>query len=792
MTTPSRFAGPGVLAVALAGAALPAQSAIEEVIVTAQKRSESAQDIPIAVTALTDEDLAERRIISSYDIANSVPNLQWNSNDATSVSNVFIRGVGDFSFHTNQVGAVGLYADDVTLGSPLLSNFALFDLERIEVLRGPQNTLYGRNTTGGAVQFVSRKPRLDDGVNGDVSVTAGNEDRFDVQGALGGPLGDSAAARVAVAAFTRGDYLDNINLSSEEGGFERYSGRAQFLWAPGDTTSVLVNVHGGKFDGDANRFKQVGLSDPQNPGFSDCPFLSSDKDPGNGCSDQTGFVDSGDFTRVAANRVNELEIDSIGGLLQFEWDLPAFKVTALTGYESAESQRAEDDDSGPSSIFDLHQETDTSQWSQELRLVSPSGEAVRWIAGLFYLLERSELATVVRRANPILSDAFTPGAPIPEAGVPTFMPHTRFDQDNTVWSGYGQLDYRLTDRTVLTGGLRYTYERKDALVRPGAVADAAGAIPASRFVGRDLLEQLLVGATEVGPGPLPPQCPPPFPLTSCFATIPFDESWEEWGGRISLAFEAADDSLLYAGIARGFKSGGVSVAPLDFIVGAGGSVIDPEFLWTYEIGLKSQWLGDTLQLNAAAFWNEWKDQQLFLIVSTPLGPNPVLTNVPESRSRGVEFDLQWNPGAGWLLAGSLGLLDSEVVDAGSIQNVTSGNKLVSSPEVTFNGLIRKDWPLRNGAFGLQASGNYVGSQEFDLGNDPLLGEDSRWLLDASATYRFGADDRYEIMAWGKNLTSTEFCLNRGSLAGLGFGDVVVCTPNEGTAFYGLTFRLSFD
>ena len=321
--------------------------ALEEVIVTAQKREQSAQDVPIAVSSLTGQDLQDRGITSAKDIATAVPNLMWAGGDSSNVSNIYIRGVGDASFHTNQVGAVGMYSDEISLNSPLLWNFGMFDLARVEVLRGPQNTLFGRNTTGGAIQFASRVPRVGEDWGGYASVNGGNNGRFDLEGALAIPLGDRFAGRVAAARFAQGDYLDNLNLNRKEGGFQRSSGRVQLLWQPDDAFKALVNAHVGSFRGGATRYKQIGLSDPGNPGNSDCPYLASDTNPGNGCSDQTGFIDSGDYTQVWANSVNIFQIDTHGGLLRLDWELPAFTVTSLTGFEHADSKRAEDSDVRP-------------------------------------------------------------------------------------------------------------------------------------------------------------------------------------------------------------------------------------------------------------------------------------------------------------------------------------------------------------------------------------------------------------------------------------------------------------
>jgi iron complex outermembrane receptor protein len=776
---------------------------IEELVVSAQKRVESVQDVPISMTVFSGETLKEFGVTTPRDLTAFTPNMNWIGNEGSNVNNVFLRGVGDFSFHANQVGAVGIVVDEVSLNTPLLTNFALFDMERVEVLRGPQNTLFGHNTTGGAIQFVSRKPRIGEELNGYVTVTGGNEERFDVEAAAGIPLGETAAARIALTRVSRGDYIDNRNTGDDEGGFERYAARGQLLWRPVDTVDILLNIHGGKFHGDSTRWKQVGFADPATglsptDGAPPCPTFKPE--PGNGCSDQTGFIDTADVSENFSGNPNVFDIDTYGGALNIKWDLGWAELTSVTALEAAESQRAEDSDGGPSYIFTFHQGTDTEQWSQELRLASPAENRFRWIAGFYYFFEDAELTTVVPGANFAFEPAFDPLTPIPEAGVTKFIRHTTLDQDNEVWSIYGQIDFDVTDRLKISAGLRYSNETKEGNLRAGVTNDILDPLPAGQFIGIDLLNELITGARAFAPGPFSGEVPPGplfvnctfgLPVDNCYANFGFDFTWEEFGGKVGLDYQVTDDALIYASLSRGFKGGGLSVAALDALSGVGGSRVDPEFLWTWEMGLKSQWLDDTLRFNAAVFWNQWEDQQLFLITATPTGPSPVLTNVPESSSRGVELDAQWLPAEGWLVAAGFSYTDSEVDDPGAILGVSRGNELVGAPEITFNGLVRRDWELGNGTLSIQTDFRFTDETHNDLGNAPQLLVDSYWVLNARAAYRFGAAGQYEVAVWGKNLTGTDHCYGLVDLTGLGFSNIIQCIPNEGIPLFGATVTAEF-
>jgi iron complex outermembrane receptor protein len=765
---------------------------LEEVVIVAQKREQSVQDVPIAVTAVSGDTLKDLGINTSKDIAMVVPNVQWSASDAGQVPNIYVRGVGDSSFQSNQVGSVGMYSDEVSLNSPILWNFGMFDLQRVEVLRGPQNTLFGRNTTGGAILFESRRPRVGDPVSGYVAATAGNFGRFDAEAGLALPLGEQFAARLAIARFGQGDFLNNVNLHKQEGANQRTAGRLQLLWQPSEAFSGLLNLHGGVFRGDSVRYKAIGLSDPNNPGYSDCPYALSNPNPGNGCADQTGYIDSSDFTKVADNSENMFDANMRGGFLRLDWKVAAMNITSLTGYEHADSKKADDSGVSPSFIFTYHQGTDSDQFTEELRATSADSAKVKWIAGLYYFDEDLATTTAVRRGNPILTNSTTPGLPVPEAGVTSFIPFTMLDQKDTAWSAYGQAEIPFAEQFSLTAGLRYTREEKKGTLTPGATADTTPLYGPAAFIGPAELHQLLTGATQVGPGPLPFNCPPPFPLTNCYERLPFDQTSNIVGGKVSFNYKPNQDVLLYASAARGFKAGNISTAALDAIVGRGGSVVNPEFLWTYEVGVKSEWLEHRLRINAAAFHNSWTDEQLFLVEPTALGLNPVLTNVPKTESQGIDLDLTALPARGLTLTVGGGWLHSSAKDIGSIPGAVRGSPLIGAPTFTLTTVVRQEWELGNGTLGISANAHYTTEQHWDLSESPLLTEPGYWLVNASADYQFGPKHRYQVSLAGKNLSGTQYCFFRSSQAGTGFGDVIACYPNDARRFVMASIRVNLD
>ena len=183
--------------------------------------------------------------------------------------------------------------------------------------------------------------------------------------------------------------------------------------------------------------------------------------------------------------------------------------------------------------------------------------------------------------------------------------------------------------------------------------------------------------------------------------------------------------------------------------------------------------------------------QLSLFTNTAVGPATILTNVAEAEILGAEFDIIWYPAEGWVVLAGLGLLDSEVSDPGQLITVQKGNKLLNAPDVTFNGLLRKEWPVANGTFSLQTDFRYTDDVEHDLTGLTEMREDGYWMLNVNATYRFGPEENYEISVWGKNLTEAEYCTARFDVRFVGFDNNIECVPNEGMAFYGVTASYNF-
>jgi iron complex outermembrane receptor protein len=235
------------------------ESVLEEVVVTATRRTESIQDIPVSITAVSADVLATAGVVDARDLVALAPNLSTQGSFGRTAPSFFIRGIGNLQFNTNANSKVGVYVDDVYLNSPAVQGVQLFDIERVEIARGPQGYLFGQNTTGGLVRAIVEKPRIGAGLAAEVNATVGNYDEIDVDGALGFDLGNRAAARLSVTSLNSKGYQENKFLGTDEGAADVLAGRAQLLFAPNDDLEILINVHGSRDDSELTPYKQLGL-----------------------------------------------------------------------------------------------------------------------------------------------------------------------------------------------------------------------------------------------------------------------------------------------------------------------------------------------------------------------------------------------------------------------------------------------------------------------------------------------------------------------------------------------------
>lgn len=807
-----------------------APAALEEIVVTAQRREESLQDVPITLQAYTGEMLEDLGVLTADDVMMLAPNLNIQTNSSVS-SGYQIRGIGSDDLFANAPGSVGLYMDEVTVSSQLLSGgLGIYDIERVEIVRGPQNALFGRNTTGGSVNFHTVKPVVGaDSAEGYLRATVARFGRFNTEAAIGVPLGDTAAIRVSGQRVREDGIWDNIVTNQEYGDVERDSFRIALAWEPSDRTSLLFNYHYGRQDQQSMPLKKIAINEPVPGGglpftliIPQFPlwltnFWPDPTDPAvcqefnvNGqlptsidwerhynCVNREGYnPSSNSWEEISHGTGDEQNVDIDGGFVKIDHSFENVTLTSITSWDESAVEYTEDDGgSGDAVGFAetnvIQQDSRYEQWSQELRFTSAADQPFRWITGGFLFDEDSPGTRNIRfgnngffllgNSNPASSlDLSTGLPPVPPLGTPgmdapNVVAFSLSDLRNELWSVYGQIEYDFSDQMTLTFGLRYTEDTKELNRLVRGIIDHAG-IPSDFFFGYDEVLRLTAGAAECGfLGPVP---------CVSFGSTNLEETLEESGGNLILDYRFSDALMVYGSYGRGFKSGKFDVEMLRGFFGIPDNPVAPETIDAYEIGFKGEFMGGDFRLNGAAFFYTWENQQLFTV--TNVGPQFV--NVPESELSGVELELQWAPGNDWFLSAGLGWIDSEITDTGSLEGsaASEGLELEGVPGFSYNIVMVKDIQVGGNLLSIQADYRFMDESEATRTGTPvpfLRKIDGQKTLNARINYEFGTDQQYELSFFGQNLTEDRYCLL--VLPGDGFSDTLACIPNDGQRHFGV-------
>ncbi|MDX1406382.1 MAG: TonB-dependent receptor [Woeseiaceae bacterium] len=818
-----------------------AQAAIEEIIVTAQKREESLQEVPIAMQAFTGEQIRDLRIGKISDVTKLVPNMNISMQNPANRS-INIRGIGTSDFFGAAPGSVGIYLDEVTLSSPYLTAVGIYDMERIEVLRGPQNSLFGRNTTGGAVNYISRKPTPGGEPDGYASVSVGNYNLIELEAAASFNLSESAAVRFAGKSFDRDGIWNNMDAGGADyGDQDRKSLRGTLVWEPAESTVVTSNFHWAEEDSEITPYRHVGTRLGTGAFLGPSAFGPTDQLDYDGVDYATVNHQGVDPSFPAWENVNRTgsgkhEMDTWGAYVRIDHDFGWATGTSITAYDESDTLFSIDaGGSGnigitPASVFAgenssepnllIDQDQFFEQFSQEFRLASPSDQKFRWIAGLYYFTEDSELSQNIRLGaatlishpglmapipNPrpgAMVATVDPGPPVvfggsfglwvfsqglglaPGAGYDDLASISIANMENDVWSPYLHTEYDVSDKLTLTVGVRYTNDDKQLPSYFVGNLDTSGVAP-SDFLSNEEVRSM--AAAQVASGLASPTCSGDG--TYCAEdTTRSDLDAGEWGGKIGLDYQINDNNMIYGSISRGFRSGKYDI---EFLHGAHTAFplqdAVPETLNAFEVGYKSELAGGSVQLNIAAFFYRWFDKQTFF-VDPATGPE--FSNVPESESKGAEVEFKWVPAEDWFISLDFGFLDTEITEASPLASDELGHELQYAADFSFNGRVIKDIQIANGTLSLQVDYQYVGNSKTNLATVALIDElGSHSVLGARASYVFGSDQQFEISAFGENLTADRWCEYQFNLDAL--NGVAYCVPNEGQEFWGVQGLIKF-
>jgi iron complex outermembrane recepter protein len=752
--------------------ALGAQQAfaqLEEVVVTAQKRTESMQDVPVAVSAIGGDSIEQLGWDRPNDIAAQVPNMQVSA-PLGDVQPLFaIRGVSMVDYTPSQSSPVGVYIDESYVGASYLHGLSMFDLERVEVLRGPQGTLYGKNTTGGAINLITRTPQIDDETNGNITVGAGNYGLVTAKGAVEGTVSEGAlAGRLAFNYKENDGYYDNA-IGQDMNQTDYYSLRGTLNWAPTDAFGAVLKVS----YGDSDAATAPPRAEGTNPGGLNIAGSPDSLNP----DYHEGSIDQDGNTEAEMTLVN----------LTMNYELSGFDLVSVTSWYEGEYASNQDTDGTSSELLAINWGSETDAWSQDLRLVSAFDGPVNFIVGAYYGFE--DVDTDIRHYQffgaPAINAVFPDQAPGILLSDGVFGEIQRyFDVEKESWAVYGDLNWDITENLVMNVGLRYTddentrdylnYSRLNGkpLTIPGAITGLPFDLETDPRT-----EGTYIPGNETGIGaPLvPPTVGVPVWTHGELTTASAPELSEDEGevtGTLALNYHWNDDLMTYLRYSRGYRAGAFNNG-LVYMDEGDGAYADPEYIDAYEIGMKSEFFDGIMRLNGAAFYYDYADQQFV----NQIGVSAILENAGGVDIYGLELELLAVPTDNLTLQAGLGLIDAEYDELELTGVDLAGNEPVSSPEVNFN--IAADYTLdlgENWMTRIHLDGNYVDDQWFSaynganlpgLGDYSEIGQEAYWLWNGRLTFS-DQEDRFGISLWVANMTDEEYDIYAINLQG-GFG-----------------------
>lgn len=700
---------------------------ISEIVVTAQKRSQSVQDVGITMSALSADALAQANVTDVTDIVGLVPSVQANYGAGQVAFNV--RGIGTNDFAGNLDSPIAVNLDEVYQSKTFMTGLLLFDVDRLELLKGPQGTLFGRNATGGTVNFYTRRPL--DTFGAGVTASYDSYQTVRTEAFVTGPLGQAVSARLSGMFVDQGQgFYRNITRSGRDANEKKWAIRGQLQFDNG-TTFALLTVGAGEQTGTLQPYEGVGVFTPASlaagspvPCAAYLAGRATGGDPN--CVRGTDGRSPGDNNPFTSNNNTPHEVNnrSFEARLRIEHDLGFATLTSLTGYQYFWRRQNEDADGGPTDTIDLFYNQKIRQLTQELRLSSAGQSRWNYVAGLYMERDWFDNADYAETARGAAAGIFSP-----------------FQQNTTAFAAFANSDYAVTDTLSLVQGVRYSREY-------------------IRFNGGTVLA---LGAIGYPPRPTTTLAQLSFADTSRTDDDATFKAGVEW--RPALASDVIDKLLIYGSLSTGFRSGGYSATFAT--VQSSLTSLAPEKITAYEAGFKSTLANRKLQVNAAAFHYQFTDG--YISVDVPNSLVPITVNAAKISSYGVEADVQWRPVRAIELAVGGSWLDSKLggdITQGGVS--LSGNRTVQSPHWTIAARGSLTQPISDTVQAVLAvNSSYRSAQFFETNNSPNSREPGYWLVDANLRIE-GDDGRWSIGAFVKNLTKTTYRTYVNDLPGFGF------------------------
>ena len=724
------------ITLALAALALSASAAtqaqqLEEVVVTAQKRAQSVNDIGLSVTAFSGDMVDKLGFTETSDIALQTPGLEVQPTFGNAYPAFIIRGVGVNDYSPNTNPGVAVYVDEAYVPTAPMLSFGLYDIDRIEVLKGPQGTLYGRNTTGGAIAVHTRKPT--DEVEGYIKGGAGNYDYSNLEAAIGGGLTDNVRARVS-GFWTNQDegFQEDVLSSRDLGEIDQYGARAQLGFDLGDNFDALVRYTYGRDKSDSAYYRPNSLEGSR-------AYLYTNY---NGPDlDENEILLGNQPTPKFDNTLN-----SWG--LNMNWDLGFATLTSVTAYDDFDYGGMTDWASTELTVQTVDYAGNIDNRSQELRLTSNEGDLVDWIVGLYWSKTDTTSDNALRQDYGFGYVFYAYGfydAPFPGVAGAT----NSFDQTLETAGIFIHTEWHLSEKFKGTLGIRYSEDDLDY----GMSLDGTGE-PCSSLCtdsGFPDITESQTGFWEF--------VAPSGRTGNQIASGKGKDQHDAVPWKVGLDYLPNNDWLVYGSVSKGFKSHGFfgGLAPFDEQF----EPYKPEELLAYEVGFKATLAEGRVQLNGAVFYYDYEDQQVIVSQDIMMGvPNDVLSNLNESEITGAELDFTWVPLDGLQINLGYSYLDTEITDKGTSSPLPlftefDDDKLSMAPEHSFNGLVRYQWNVSSALYAaVQTSFSYR-DEALSYAGRSATEMDSRTVIDGRISVGT-IDEHWEVALWGKNLADEEY------------------------------------
>ncbi|WP_158638046.1 TonB-dependent receptor [Sphingomonas ginsenosidivorax] len=721
VTAPGASEAPAANAPAATTSAQSAdQGGVQDIIVTAQKRQETANRVGMSITAASGDDLKLRGITSAIDLVKIVPGFNFTqSNYGAPVYS--LRGVGYYDTSLGAPPAVSVYVDEVLLPFSIMSIGATLDLERVEVLKGPQGTLFGANSTGGAVNYIAAKPTST--FKAGFDATYGNFNRLNVGGFVSGPISDTLKARISFSNEHSGDWQYSYTHDAKRGKSDVFMGRVLLDWTPSDRLKVRINVNG-YTDRSDNQAAQLVAVLPSAPAVVKAQPLP----PGNNRAADWDDLDP--YRRKA---------DFLQASVRVDYDInDAMQLTSITAYDTFDRDSVTSADGTRVQNFAAATPGSSRDFGQELRL-SGDIDRVRYVLGGSYSYDN------VKDSANALADV---------SSLPFKKSIGTANQKVNTAAIFGNLDYRFTDTLTLQGGVRYTdlHRKFNGCLYDSGAGDLAAtqSAAASRLLGRPVV----------------------FPAGSCVTLGPdflpildrekLNEDNVSW--RAAINWQVTPRALLYANVSHGYKSGAFPVANATNYLQFAAAI--QEDVIAYEAGFKLTAFNRTLQLNGAGFYYDYRNKQLRgRRIDEIFGSLNVLVNVPKSSITGGEIQATLRPAKGLTISAGATYVDSKIrgdflnYDALSQFGNFSGEALPLTPKWQATGDGQYEFALSSEmrAF-VGGSINHQGATHAGLGTNPLFAIPSYTLLDARVGIET-PDDRWRLVAFVRNITDKYYWTN---------------------------------